>query len=109
MANTAAKQSAADSKMVTANRLADGRAVWLASGDRWVEQVADALPLTAIEAETALQRARLDERACVVVEPYLIDLLPATATPEPARLRERIRATGPTIDTPAHLPAPETA
>ncbi|CAK0750359.1 DUF2849 domain-containing protein [Azospirillaceae bacterium] len=99
----AAEHMAAERKMVTANRLADGRTVWLAAGDRWVERVAEALPLTADTAEPALQRARLAERACLVVEPYLIDIL--GDRPEPARLRERIRAAGPTIGSPAESPA----
>ncbi|MFC6490733.1 DUF2849 domain-containing protein [Nitratireductor sp. GCM10026969] len=85
-------------KLLTANRLSDGEAVWLAAGGRWVEDIAQAE--VAREAET---EARLEEtgRAAAarneVVDVNLIDVEFVDGAVRPIRLRERIRAAGPTI------------
>lgn len=85
---------------VTANRLVDGLVVFLAAGERWAESVADS--------EVARDQAAADallvvaERAAtqrVVVGPYLIEMAETPDGPEPTSLRERIRASGPTVRT----------
>ncbi len=81
-------------KIVTANRLADGEVVWLGAGDRWVDQCRfarifrDNEDITVSVARTASQ---------AVVELYAIDVTNERGFPVPVRLRERIRASGPTV------------
>jgi len=86
-------------KVLTANRLGDGRCVWYASNGCWVETfdgaaiAADAEALDAFQAEG--QRAAA---ANEVIDVNLIDVDAGQGAPRPVRLRERIRAEGPTID-----------
>lgn len=82
-------------QIVTANRLADGLVVFRCSGG-WSEDVTDAAQ--AGDAESAarlLATAAVDVDACVIVDPYLIDLDEADAAPK--LRREFIRASGPTV------------
>lgn len=75
-------------KVVTANRLRDGRVVYLAA-DGWSEDIADASLLSEEEARAVASPE--------VVEPYLIEV--ADGSRRPVRRRERIRAAGPTVQT----------
>lgn len=83
-------------KVLTANRLADGRVVYLGDGV-WTSTIDEArliaTPDEAAGAEAEGARAVADR---MVVEPYLIDVETETGGILPARLRERIRAEGPT-------------
>jgi hypothetical protein len=85
-------------KVLTANRLADGIAVWFGRQNRWVERVEDALSASAPEAVQALEEVAADTLAkgqhCDVV---LIDVEETADGLRPLKLRERIRAQGPTI------------
>jgi Protein of unknown function (DUF2849). len=85
---------------VTANRLIDGLVVFLAAGERWVEQVADVeLARDQSAADALMAVAERDVMRRIVVGPYLIEM---TETPDglsPSLLRERIRADGPTART----------
>jgi hypothetical protein len=86
-------------KVLTANRLLDGEAVWFADGV-WIEAID--------KAEIAVDKAheeRLEEAggtalaANLVVDVNLIDVEFIDGGIHPTRLRERIRAAGPTIRT----------
>jgi hypothetical protein len=84
-------------KILTANRLSDGLAVWLARDHSWAECIADA----EIAAEKAVaERLEMAGRAAFlkneVVDVNLIDVDLIDGEIVPKRLRERIRAAGPT-------------
>ncbi|PTW62427.1 uncharacterized protein DUF2849 [Breoghania corrubedonensis] len=87
-------------KLVTANRLADGEVVWLGAHGAWVETIDGALVLedaAAVEAaEAAAARA---VAANEVVDVGTIDVTRQGSGVVPVRLRERIRAAGPTFRT----------
>lgn len=81
-------------RALTANRLADGEAVFWRDG-RWVERFADAQLFDGQEeAETAEAAAKSVQT--VVVDPYLIDVIEAGGARAPLSYRERIRCLGPT-------------
>lgn len=84
-------------KILTANRLVDGEAVWLAGDGTWVENIQ--LSELAPDAETE-SRLDLAGKAALaankVVDVNLIDVVVADGTIRPTRLREQIRANGPT-------------
>jgi hypothetical protein len=83
-------------KVITANRLGDGRVVFL-SRDGWSRLIEEAEVATGTEeAEIALARANADAAANRVIGPYVVDLRLERGRPVPLRLRERIRLTGPT-------------
>lgn len=84
-------------KILTANRLADGIAVWYADGG-WAE--------TVVHADLAHDKAAEDRLEAIgakayaaneVVDVNLIDADVVNGVVEPVRLREKIRAAGPTI------------
>lgn len=83
-------------RAVSANRLADGRVVYLGEAG-WVDDLSAARRTAeAAAAEMLLAEAERDVAAAQVVAPYLIDLEPGEV-PRPLRRRERIRADGPGI------------
>jgi len=82
-------------QVLTANRLADGEVVYLATGDAWVEDLSRAQVLaSAEESKAALEKGADAERELHVVNAYLLDMAPAGA---PVKMREIIRAAGPTV------------
>ena len=85
-------------QMVTANRLADGVVVFLAADGDWLERIEDgAVAAGKEEAAALLAQAERTERERRVVAPYLIEVECAGGRVTGAkRLRERIRAAGPT-------------
>jgi len=84
------------SSVITANRLLDGRTVWLAASG-WVEHIADATCIPNDEIEVRIETTRATQQATGVVGVYGVQLLPETASPEPRTARERIRAFGPSV------------
>ncbi len=83
---------------VTANRLSDGEVVWLGTNGRWVETVDSALVLsTEEERAAALAQAHQADADNIVLEPYEIDVQAEQGAVIPVRLREQIRAAGPTM------------
>jgi hypothetical protein len=84
-------------KILTANRLTDGIAVWYADG-HWVETVDKSEVASDKPAEDRLEaigaKALADNQ---VVDVNLIDAELVNGAVEPVRLREKIRAAGPTI------------
>ncbi|HZP19447.1 MAG TPA: DUF2849 domain-containing protein [Bauldia sp.] len=85
-------------KAITANRLDDGRVVFLTGDRAWSLDIGEAQVLSdgpELDAANAFAKAQHDAR--VIVEPYPIDIEIAGGRPVPVRIRERIRAEGPTV------------
>jgi hypothetical protein len=84
-------------KILTANRLTDGIAVWYADGG-WAETVDHADLAHDKAAEDRLEAIGAKAYAAnEVVDVNLIDADVVNGVVEPVRLREKIRAAGPTI------------
>jgi hypothetical protein len=81
-------------KLLTANRLNDGRVVYLGDADAVVEAIDAARPLDEAAAEAALAQAQ--SRPSVFVNPYLIEVEGRAPTGRD-RLKERIRSAGPSV------------
>ncbi len=85
-------------KVLTANTLADGVAVWF-SGSDWSLSVLDADVAADAAAESRLTTIGAMAYANnEVVDVNLIDVVLKDGKPYPTRLRERIRADGPSIE-----------
>ncbi len=81
-------------KVVTANALLEGDAIWLTRDDRWTRNMA--------EAELITDEAVADDRLLfamsqpdVVVGAYLVDAKDTGNGPEPIHFREDFRTRGP--------------
>lgn len=84
-------------KILTANRLADGVAVWLTADRSWADTIDDAEIAADKAAEEALERAgKVAALRNEVIDVNLIDVTLVGGRIHPLRLRERIRAAGPT-------------
>ncbi|QPC86256.1 DUF2849 domain-containing protein [Mesorhizobium sp. NBSH29] len=83
-------------KILTANRLIDGEAVWYA-GDHWAEMI-DTATVAADKADEerleVIGKAAHDRN--LVVDVAMVDIELVGGAIVPIRLRERIRASGPT-------------
>lgn len=85
-------------KVLTANRLGDGIAVWLDASGQWVEDLQAALVARHAEAVEALEATgKRDFAGNLVVDVAVVDVEERDGKLWPLRLRERIRAAGPTI------------
>jgi Protein of unknown function (DUF2849) len=85
-------------KAITANRLSDGLVVFLSESGTWSLSVDAAALLTdGPELEKALAYGKAQQDLRIIVDPYAIDMEIVGDKSQPARLRERIRAMGPTI------------
>ena len=86
-------------KIISANRLSDGIVVYLA-GSGWVASIGAAAILNAedaIDAGLAMAKRAVANRE--IVDVAAIDVtLDENSAPVPVRLRERIRAFGPTVE-----------
>jgi hypothetical protein len=83
---------------ITANRLTDGAVVWLTPSGDWSEQVRQAAIYTnEAAAKPGLDQGVADEARQLVVAAYAVDVAVTPEGPRPLRLRERIRAEGPTV------------
>ncbi|MFO1127797.1 MAG: DUF2849 domain-containing protein [Rhodospirillales bacterium] len=83
---------------VTANRLVDGIVVFLAEDGRWSEHARDsavAIDKAAADGLMAAAERAVEQR--IVVGPYLMEVVDGPTGPQPLKLRERIRAEGPSI------------
>ncbi len=90
-------------QMIIANRLTDGRVVFLDDRDGWVDRIDHGVVLDAgQDAERGLHSAQRAVRENLVVDPYLIDVSAENGRPRPIQVRERIRAFGPSVG-----PAPQ--
>ena len=98
MSSKAKGRTATTPLVITANRLADGRVVWLATGDAWVEALADARVVAGEEAAAALAIGQAAEKARLVVGVYAAEVQQGAAGPQPVTQKERIRAAGPSTE-----------
>ena len=84
-------------KVITANRLLNGDVVWLAENGSWVERITLAKVYDGKEAVAAALAEGLEaEKNQKVVGVYEMDVSVEDGVIVPVRLREKIRATGPT-------------
>lgn len=81
-------------KLLTGNDLATGDVIWW-TGSSWSRHVAEAADVGA-EGEAILTR---EEGARRVNAPYLIEAEQTGSGPMPAHIKDRIRASGPTVRT----------
>jgi hypothetical protein len=89
-----------EARILTANRLSDGHAVFLAPTGAWVERIWDALVVREGEDAQPLEaQAARDVARNLIVEPYFIDLREEGGCLVPVRYRERVRCLGPTVGT----------
>ena len=85
-------------QMIIANRLLDGRVVFMGDSGGWVNEIADGLLLASEQdAEQRLLTAKRAVEENVVVDPYLIDVSAENSRRRPVLVRERIRAFGPSV------------
>lgn len=85
-------------KLLAANRLSDGEAVWRAPDGSWAVDIDEAEVVR--DAEDAVRLEEAGRRAVArneVVDAELIDVEIVDGRVRPVRLRERIRAAGPSI------------
>jgi hypothetical protein len=82
-------------KALTGNRLGDGEAVFLGRAGDWVPRFAEA-ELFEDEAAALAAEAHAKTQITVIVDPYLIDVVPSEGAWAPLSFRERLRALGPT-------------
>ena len=86
-------------KVLTANRLGDGIAVWLDANGQWITSLQDAFVARHEEAEASLEAiGKRDFAANKVVDVNLVDVNEEAGILKPLRLRERIRAEGPSVE-----------
>ena len=81
-------------KVVTANDLLSGEAVYLTADDRWSPEHAEA-ELILDEAHADLRLLLAESQAGTVVGAYLADARPGPHGPEPVHTREVLRTRGP--------------
>lgn len=81
-------------KVVTANRLAEGDAVWLTADDRWTGTMSEA-ELLDDEAHAEIRLLHALAQSDVVVGAYLADAVAGEHGPEPTHFRETFRTRGP--------------
>ncbi len=85
-------------KVVTANRLDDGLAVFFHKEGQWHTQLDLASMVESPEeAEKLLKSAETAENQLLVVGPYLIDVESQEGRCMPLRYREKIRTLGPSV------------
>ncbi len=81
-------------KVVTANALLEGDAVWLTEDNRWTRDIAEAELITD-EAHADLRLIEAQAFAGEIAGAYLADAKPGTRGPEPTHFREAFRTRGP--------------
>ena len=84
-------------QMIIANRLTDGRIVFLAGNDQWVRSIDEGLLLDGDAQSQYLPRAQQHEAECRVVDPNLIEVTVEDGRRRPIEIREAIRAFGPSL------------
>ena len=85
-------------QIVTASRLADGTVVFLDAGGGWTERLDGAAVFAdKTAAATGLDAGKAAEAASLVLDVYAVDVTVGAGDIVPVKLREAIRARGPTI------------
>lgn len=82
--------------VLSANRLADGRVVYLSEDQAWSTHFKQARRLTDADLDHAQEIGKAAEAKNLIVDSYAVELA-IDHHQEPARLRERIRGFGPTV------------
>ena len=84
--------------VITANSLAHGTVVFFTEDGGWSGEIAAARIYGDQQAaDTDVAVAERDVAARVILDPYKVEVAPHEGRPVPVRLRERIRASGPSI------------
>lgn len=84
--------------VITGNRLRDGAVVWRGAAGDWSRDIADAaIHVTERQLAENLHAARLDEASGRIIGAYEVEIETQGRRTVPARLRERVRADGPTV------------
>ncbi|SHE97408.1 Protein of unknown function [Kaistia soli DSM 19436] len=83
--------------IITANDLGNGLVVFLTADGGWSQRLADARVVGPDALPEAVAYGKAQHDARIVVEPYDIEVTLENGVPVPVRLRERIRAAGPTV------------
>jgi hypothetical protein len=83
--------------MIIANRLTDGRVVFMTADGGWVESIADGYLIPDGESERLLETGTRGERDCAVIDPLLIEVEEQDGARTPTSYREEIRARGPSV------------
>ena len=81
-------------KVVTANRLLEGDAVWLTATGQWSGNIKDAELITD-EATADLRLMSADAEAHIIAGAYLADAVAGDGGPAPTHFREEFRTRGP--------------
>ncbi|MGJ8623759.1 MAG: DUF2849 domain-containing protein [Yoonia sp.] len=81
-------------KVVTANALLEGDAVWLTEADTWTRNIAEAELLTD-EAHADLRLLEAQSRVGEIAGAYLADAKQSDTGPAPTHFREAFRTRGP--------------
>ena len=81
-------------KVVTANALREGDAVWLTEDNRWTRKISEAEFLTD-EAHADLRLLEAQAQSDVIAGAYLADAKAGANGPEPTHFREEFRTRGP--------------
>jgi hypothetical protein len=92
--------------VLTANRLSDGRVVFLDYAGVWVEGIDAATVARYPDEMRALEaRGAHDVARNLVLDPYLVEVRAGKSGLEPVRFRERVRVSGPSIvdDVPGYV------
>lgn len=85
-------------KIITANRLIDGVVVFLGAGNEWIRDAASAAVFgDGAELDAALAFGEEQVAARQILDPYAVDVTIEDGKPVPSRMRERIRAVGPSV------------
>lgn len=81
-------------KVITANHLLDGDAIWLTENDSWTRDMA-AAELIEDEAHAQLRLLFAESQPEIIVGAYLVDAASGENGPEPKHFREAFRTRGP--------------
>ena len=85
-----------DAHIVTANDLRHGHVVYLNASGEWTESLAGAAVMSGDVGHRAISEGVQVQRN-LVVDPYLLEVSVEKGTLTPKKLRERMRAQGPSI------------
>jgi hypothetical protein len=85
-------------KVITANRLVDGRVVYLDADSNWVQRFADAARFATVEeVDAVLATLSPGKRGSDVVDAYAVDIEIGEGAVAPRSQRETIRTRGPSV------------
>lgn len=91
------RRDAEGSSVITANRLLDGRIVWLAADGQWSPYIRNAHVYSNVEIEDALKEQTASAQDNELVGVYGVQVSLSPIGPVPVTSRERIRAGGPSV------------